>query len=530
MYISTNTIKGILNSWHAKSYGREDVFFFREYCMVGDLGEHDDTTILLLNESDYRRKRDIYHVAAFIVIREDDAWDPGWESQDTPFVVIDKDARQDQVLDCLRQNYYRQVSVCAEKKTKLLRIMSSGGSLQSILVAATREMENPFIVYDNNYALIAHSVPRTLAVPPAQNVVKNGYANVDVILEMEKEGLLDYVFANRDHPVLVKIVNGYQKLAVSIYNHENYVGLLCFFDYVRPIREEDYEMVEFIGQLTHVYFHNQPAQTSNWTPWDYLFSTILKQKQPIGEADLKGLEIDIPKEMRLFAVSAAGAFHSMQGNQLKYFQTLLRSRLPSSHQFFVDDFLICLDSSDRLDFSKNVELWDYLQREMEKLNVVGGMSNPFYRIEKLELAYHQAIAAIRIGQQRTQDGKITEYQTFLIPHMLMLLNQKYAVEDFYHPALISLIRYDQQYRTNYTEFLLVYLLCGRNSNLCAECFSIHYNSVKYRLNVIQDVCGINLKNYNSVMNLYISCQIYIMKNPDFLKKYASYIQKEPDNL
>jgi DNA-binding PucR family transcriptional regulator len=114
--------------------------------------------------------------------------------------------------------------------------------------------------------------------------------------------------------------------------------------------------------------------------------------------------------------------------------------------------------------------------------------------------------------------------------MLELLNQKYPIENFYHPALLTLLEYDEQYNTNYVEFLIIYLACGNNNNLCAKCFDIHYNSVKYRLNVIQEISNIDIKNIKELMNLYITCQIYVEKHPHILEKYKDFLKELPQTL
>lgn len=543
MYITSLTLIRILQKWNPRAYGNDSVFFFNRIlppgCARWEAGE---VPLLLLQEEEFFHFRENsplpFPSAACIVAGDWDlknsseaeeylkgeTWNP-----DNILIFLDRNASLEQeIFPVLIQYYCKKNDELSRQKDRLLRLMSGGKSLQSVLQAATRVMENPFIVYDSHYALVAHSVPRTLAVPAAQNVIKNGYANVDVISQMEKDGSLDYVFTHQEHPNLVKIINGYEKLAVSIYNGDDYAGLLCFFNYVRPICEDDYELVRFLGELARIYFHNQISQGSSWTPWDYLFSAALRQKRIFTENELERLGLEFPNEMRLMAVAAPGALRSPQADQLKYLQTRLHRMLPACHLYFHDGYLLCLDSSRNLSMSDSVHLPVFLQ-EMEHLDMVCGMSNPFCHISGLYTAFTQAEAALNLGPAK-QNGRsrMFEYSRTTIRHMLSLLEKEHSLENFCHPVFARLRQYDREYRTNYLEFFLVYLLCGQNSRLCAECFGIHYNSVKYRLNVIQEVGDVSLKEENTAVLLYISCQIYMEKEPGLLNKYGEFFDRHPE--
>lgn len=531
MYISTKTLSWNLAEWRPETYGPDGVFFYEGYYLLKKLPKSDYShCICILYSSDLIHDTIIPPAASYIIINNSPNWSPSPDARSVPIVVLNTpDAQQDIILQTLMKHYYQTSDTFHKLKQKLLHQISHGSSLQSILKAASRELENPFVVYDNNYSLVAHSIPPTLQIPAAQNVVKNGYANVEIISQMEKNGSLDYAFANQDSPVLVKIINGFEKLAVSIYNRGVYSGLLCYFNYVRPIFEEDYEIVQFVGELTRIYFQNQFTQNDYWTPWNYLFSTALNHRRELTSDMIDKLDVELPKEMKLMVIGTAGFFRTIHGNQLKYLQTRLFNQLPGSHQYFFDGYLICVDRSASLDIQSNLERWKNFQQELSKLNFVCGISNTFTSITTLFNAFQQACAAFDLGQKIQSKTTIHEYKDYIVPHIASLLEKNYAIEEFYHPALQSLIQYDAQYSTNYVEFLLVYFECNRNNHLCAECFNIHYNSVKYRLNVIQDIGKINLKDLNNLVSLHLSCQMYSMKHPEVLQKYTDFLNREPSN-
>lgn len=533
MYISTSTLSCILAPWNPQIISEDMVFYMEGYRIYPwtDSKEQEEGTetsqrILLMDSGDVS-PRQLPPAAGYLIAGLNHS-DAVQFQKEVSVPVITMDAGVPllgEILPLLMNHYVRRTEEASRFQNHFLNMMADGSTLQNILQAATREMGNPFIAYDNNYALVAHSVPRTLQVPAAQNVVRNGYANVDVITEMEKEGMLDYAFSSQKHPVLVKIINGYEKLAVSIYDHEDYMGLLCFFNYVRPICEEDYERVAFIGKLARIYYHNHLSANNNWTPWDFLFSTALQKEKLLSQENLKRLGITVPSQMCLITVCAAGQFRMMQGTQLKYLQTRIRQWLPSCHQYLYNGYLICLDRSDALSLSPESNVIKLLRDDLRKLDMVCGVSNPFFDISGLRTAFCQASAAAQLGQRQNTRADIFEYKTLMVPHLMMLLEEEHSIEDFYDPSLTALIRHDEEYHTNYLEFLIVYLFCGRNNNRCAECFGIHYNSVKYRINVIQEIGHMNLKNLQDVVRIYVAAEIYLTRHPDFLKPYHDFLEE-----
>lgn len=532
MYITSKTLADILQKWNPRVYGEKNVFYFNRILPPGRTEwKNGESPLVLLQEEDYlpiRYNTSSYSAPAACIVAGKWDLENGCEVTGTVVIFLDSNVSLEQeVFPALMQYYCEKNDVLALHKNHLLRLMSSGCDLQSLLIEATQILDNPFIVYDSHYALVAHSVSKSLPVPQAQSVVKNGYANVDVISQMEKDGSLNYVFSHQQHPNLVKIINGYEKLAVSIYNGENYVGLLCFFNYVRPISEDDYELVRFLGELTKIYFQNQLSQGCSWTPWDYLFSATLCQKHIFADDELTQLGLKLPGKMCLMVIAAPGALHSPQADQLKYLQTWLLRMLPACHLYLHGEYLLCLDSTGNFHNFHSVHLSAFIQ-ELDRLDMVCGMSNPFYKVDSLYTAFVQAETAIVLDFKAGPHSRIRDYSQITISHMLSLLGKNYPLESFCHPVLARLEQYDNEYHTNYLEFFLVYLLCGQNSRLCAECFGIHYNSVKYRLNVIQDTGSFDLKDVNTAVLLYLSCRIYMDRNPGFLDKYHLFFRHHPE--
>ena len=71
----------------------------------------------------------------------------------------------------------------------------------------------------------------------------------------------------------------------------------------------------------------------------------------------------------------------------------------------------------------------------------------------------------------------------------------------------------------------MYLECNGSIADCAQRYYMHYNSIKYRLKVIQSVCGVDLNDPNTFVQLYLSFKI-----TEVLEKLEDSEQMNPLNL
>ncbi|WP_438823690.1 helix-turn-helix domain-containing protein [Bacillus sp. JJ1764] len=78
---------------------------------------------------------------------------------------------------------------------------------------------------------------------------------------------------------------------------------------------------------------------------------------------------------------------------------------------------------------------------------------------------------------------------------------------------MTLLNYDKENNTDYYETLQAYLLNRQNLNETANQLFIHRNTIKYRLNKINELSKIDLTNGETVFQLAYSYKIlhYVRK-------------------
>ena len=103
---------------------------------------------------------------------------------------------------------------------------------------------------------------------------------------------------------------------------------------------------------------------------------------------------------------------------------------------------------------------------------------------------------------------ICYYNDIVLRQMLMqikLLDNQIGV---LHPALLQLLSIDQSSDTEYFQTLKTYLLEDRSMSKSARLLNIHLNTMKYRMQKIIELTGINLDDENVRIHLLLSVLIY----------------------
>ena len=75
--------------------------------------------------------------------------------------------------------------------------------------------------------------------------------------------------------------------------------------------------------------------------------------------------------------------------------------------------------------------------------------------------------------------------------------------------------YDKEHGTEYFDTLKTYLLCEQNIALIAQRMHIHKNTVGYRLQRIEELFDLNLKDCRVITDLYLSMmRMLVFEDPD----------------
>ncbi|MBR3586530.1 MAG: helix-turn-helix domain-containing protein [Oscillospiraceae bacterium] len=128
-----------------------------------------------------------------------------------------------------------------------------------------------------------------------------------------------------------------------------------------------------------------------------------------------------------------------------------------------------------------------------------GVSFPFPNLTFIKQAYYQADFALK--QASPQNNVFFHFETVAFSGMIAYLKSSCEWRPFVPPSLLKLVDSDLENRTDYTKTLLVFLLNYGHAAETANQLFIHRNTLRYRLERIKDICGIDAQDKTTAVFL-----------------------------
>lgn len=136
-----------------------------------------------------------------------------------------------------------------------------------------------------------------------------------------------------------------------------------------------------------------------------------------------------------------------------------------------------------------------MKAQSSSLPISAGVSEMVSTIAGFPLAYEQARQSLEIGQTLAEDehGIIRFYTDLGFFRVIDMNSGKENLTHFCQDTLGTLIDYDQQHGTELIDTLRVFLRCNQNATRAARDLFIHYNTLRYRLDCINQILGTALE-------------------------------------
>ena len=133
-----------------------------------------------------------------------------------------------------------------------------------------------------------------------------------------------------------------------------------------------------------------------------------------------------------------------------------------------------------------------------------GISNPFHKIELLREALSEAEDALATGKSIDPERRIFPFEEFSISIMLRHFSETEDLTRYIHPAVLLLLKYDDQYKSKLLPTIREYITNNCSIKKTAEALFLHRNSVIYRLHKAEEISGLILNDPDTQFILRMS--------------------------
>lgn len=391
-------------------------------------------------------------------------------------------------------------------------------SLETLADLISEELECPITIEDANHRIIAYSRHEDEVDPVRIATIMRRRVPEHVINSLWKAGAIPKLFESEEPVVVPKIeqVKIEERVAISVRKNKEVVG----FIWAHPRKPFDEKKIAILQEAAQA-VKNQLIQRRNQREkaekngeellWKLLtghFSRMkdFEQANEHYHLRVKGslavVIFDFIEPITLSVERKAGyLIETMQqvpvvAKTVDNSQLILLVRLPETNEFEA--------------------MTNYIGNFLEKMKERGHMAkivpaagcvvdNPL----KVSESYQEALYVFKMKQQFPEaTASIYSYEKLGVFQFIEDLAAIRKKSGYQNPMLQKLKMYDREHHSNLQETIFVFLQHDGNINEAAKALHIHANTLSYRLKRISEIAGIQLKDANQKMTLYLDLLIH----------------------
>jgi len=135
------------------------------------------------------------------------------------------------------------------------------------------------------------------------------------------------------------------------------------------------------------------------------------------------------------------------------------------------------------------------------------IGNKVKNIENISISYKKALDVMKIQKRKNNPNQVMLYKDLGIYNILLALEDKQVLKDFYSNVLEPIEKHDELNGTDYIAVLESYLENNGSIKAVSEELFYHKNTICYKINRIQELTNCNLSDLKVRLNLLLALMI-----------------------
>lgn len=394
-----------------------------------------------------------------------------------------------------------------EQYSNIVSKLMMGVDLNTVLTEAYVNTGNLFVAIDLSGKILAHSTPFYIDYPLWMNSVQQGYCD-DI--------LMDYIDSRRKTLHMPPGKGAFALycskidmhiLVARIIHHKETFGYFFALNRRPGFDGQTVKLLPlFAKRAKDSILRLRTANAYNTIMQTNILLDAVSGATPSeiqSRAKIGGLKFQ--KYMHVYVL------RSLYKKDTDFYASILLPKVtalfPSQPCFPWKNSLVCLVGTDH-NGGIPAETTEALSNLMKENRLLAGVSNVFSQISQFSEYYEQSEEVLKFAKRTTHTGPVYYYLDFALYMMLDRIDSEAFMAQCCHPALQYLFTYDAKNGTELFPTLNAYTMTGFNKSRTAQVLYIHRNTVNYRIQQIEQLCGIDLSNEKLLFTLQLSFQIF----------------------
>ena len=451
--------------------------------------------------------------ACFILINDDHTMLEKHINNNLKIIEINPNENILEIFNEVRAFFRRDIKYNQFKIT-LLESFLSGEGLCKIVTIASKLIGNPLIVIDLSFKVLASSPVENITDLLWMDNVKKGYCSYEFIAELTKLESLKKGRKTKRPFVVTCPLSPIKKIAFKIQVNDKTIGNILLLECEKQIDPDDYNYLILISEIISKelgkkqFYKNTKNVLSEEILYDLLENNI--ENRALIKERLKNCTLVFSKHIFVIVINISN-FELKQSVYSRYLSPTLLTLFPMSNSIYYNGAIVIID--DREEFVEKEDKIRLVKNFLIENKLKMGISSEFTSIEDCSIYYHQAIRSLEIGNILGEEEYIYKHEDIEPYNFIYIAKNHLLKEDFYNNSIYILKKFDKINSSELYKTLYIYLKNNHNMTKSSEELFIHRNTLRYRLQKIADLIGLELDENDNSFKLYYAC-----KSINFYKK------------
>lgn len=401
-------------------------------------------------------------------------------------------------------------------REQMLDLLAQKSNMQAVVNKGSEILENPILVIDPNFRILMGSTGIDVDDDNWTSTMMNRFVNEEVIASMQESMVIQELQSSGSGGGTVEsdIPNGHKCIRVALFTNRRYIGFVGVYDYNHPFSENDKSAIKIIAKAVNAMMNYDPFYSTRKGSMYELFlkdlleadgdkarKDVMRRYSGLSFGNLKTITVIAQKDTTDDSSNMPASFIKSQLEQIFY----------SHVSIIYENRIVALINMDKKLGSITKVINTSFNEFCEKNGLIAGRSRIFEETENAYIYYQHAMTALRYGirteSQAASQNHIYVYDDHMIDHILNVCKKSGELETFVHKDILKLIRFDKEYKSAYYDSLRTYLYNFGNMSETSIELGVHYNTIKYRIKMIQDIIGRTLEDPEYKLQLFFSCRM-----------------------
>lgn len=374
--------------------------------------------------------------------------------------------------------------------------------IHSLIRSASEYVQLPIILVDPEYRGITFYPKKALDDPIWDEIYRYNRVSPNIVNQLNADHMMQLGMENTE-PYFLNwgFLEKYPRILMNIFDHGRCIGYLAVL--TEECTAELLAMVKLIGRAAAVKIR-QNQQTLVASP-DYrtMFLNMLIGEKKMSRGQLEEWLSYFPDCPRPPCSVVGISQESIRESGLAELKRYLDTFFPGVLSVVRERNLILLCRDRQLDSVISV---------LESKSGAGlhfGISESCGELEEAGRYCEQAMFALSMCREKKQ--RRIFYKDVILDYIAMVINKYSARENYIHPAIRRIQKYDEENRTQYLQTLQTYVSELFNAADTVKRLHIHRNTLPHRLKMIETIGEIDLKDSEVCAVLMLNFHIMGLK-------------------